>query len=183
MTLRESEFPVAQVNATADHKETRHYAPSFVRVRLREADGYFYDLLQATPGDLTLDISYKNPANCTDDVIHGEVAVSNFRPYSWGYTSDAAQQVASALIDDLMHSENAVPVGPSYVPPTSSATHPPTIGATHGTPAPTSRLLPSQRTVLFSFTGMQPSVRGGETHWGPLVGSAFTAGQGSLQAF
>jgi len=182
-TLRESTFPLAQVNASAHRTETRHYGNGFVRIRLREADGYFYDLLQGTPGDLAMDISYENPANCGDDVIRGEVPVTNLRPYTWGYRTPAAQRVGAALIDDLMHSETAVAAMAtgSMQTATSGAAAATSINARPG--APSSQLLTAQRTLVFAFTGMETSVRYSDVRFNTLVGSRFTAGRGSIQAF
>ena len=182
-TLRETAFPLAAVQASPDHTESRHYGSGFVRIQLRERDGYFHDLLQATPSDLALDIRYKNPSNCSDDVIHGEVAVTNLRPYPWRYVSAGAEQVANALIDDLMHSENAVPATSTETLQTATGPAASLVPIAARPAAPTSQVLAAQRTLVFSFTGMQPSVRNTDVHAGPLVGSRFTAGPGSIQAF
>ena len=59
----------------------------------------------------------------------------------------------------------------------------PTPGATARPAAPTSQLLPAQRTLVFAFTGMETSVRYSDVHFTTLVGSRVTAGKGTIQAF
>lgn len=180
MTLRETEFPRAQVDASPNRTEVRHYAGSFVRIRLREADGYFRDLLRAKAGELELGVSYNDPQRCDDDVIRGEIAVSSLEPYRWGYASVGAQRVAEALIEDLWNSESVVTTASAAQTASGAARSAASIQARPS--SQTSKRLEAPRVMVFSFKSTTSSLRMSEVRHGHFIGSRFNAGQGSVEA-
>jgi hypothetical protein len=101
MRLREEQFPLAAVNASHDRLETRHYAGANWRVRVRDpqsGDAKVVALNGAT-NELTLEVRYNDPNDCSDDRIRGSVSTRTMNLYR--SASQTAMLVGTAILLDL----------------------------------------------------------------------------------
>ncbi len=89
------------MNASADLRETRHYAGAGWRIRVRDPQ-HNNAIVVAVDGmtdDLTLNVRYNDPARCDDDRIDGSVATRTANLYV--SQNQAARLVGAALLLDL----------------------------------------------------------------------------------
>lgn len=101
VTLNEQAFPAAEVNASADHVETRHYRGANWRIRVRDPQSNNAKVvaLNGATNDLVLHVSYNDPARCDDDRIRGNVTTRTLALYQ--SRSQTALLVGAAIILDL----------------------------------------------------------------------------------
>lgn len=101
LPLVERQFPLAAVTASPSHTETRHYAGSNWRVRVRDPQSNNAKVvaLNGETNDLTLNVSYNNPATCDDDRINGQVTTRTMALYR--SQNQTALLVGTAILLDL----------------------------------------------------------------------------------
>jgi len=101
MALREQAFPLAAVNGSATHQETRHYAGANWRIRVRDPQNNDAKVvaLNGVTDELALYVQYNDPANCDDDRISGQVTTRTMTLYR--SQSQTALLVGTAILLDL----------------------------------------------------------------------------------
>jgi hypothetical protein len=101
MALREQAFPLAAVNDSATHQETRHYTGANWRIRVRDPQNNDAKVvaLNGVTNELALYVQYNDPANCSDDRISGQVSTRTTALYR--SQSQTALLVGMAILLDL----------------------------------------------------------------------------------
>jgi hypothetical protein len=99
--LVEDRFPLAAVNASPDRLETRHYAGANWRIRVRDPQNRDAKVvaLNGATNELTLEVRYNDPTDCSDDRISGRVSTRTMNLYR--SQSQTALLVGTAILLDL----------------------------------------------------------------------------------